>query len=97
MVTKEEVEKLSELARISIKKEESDSFIKDFGAILDYVGELNSLTLPSELSDVKMSLHNVFREDKDPTPSGTWTKKITDAFPEKEGNALVVKQIISHD
>ena len=106
MATADEVKKLAALARIEVKDEELPKFIKEFDAILAYVGQLEKLDLPKDLSagggsssggKSTPALRNVFRADKNPTESGTWTKKLVDAFPEREGDALVVKQIISHD
>ncbi len=97
MVSTEDVKKLAALARISIDESELAGFTKEFDAILAYVGELDALALPTELRETKLALRNVFRPDENPTPSGTWTDKIASAFPEREGAALVVKKIISHD
>lgn len=97
MATKEDVQKLAALARISIDEAELEKFTKEFDAILAYVGQLESLELPKDLHDKKPPLRNVMREDGEPTPGGTYTKKITEQFPEKEGDYLKVKQIISND
>jgi aspartyl-tRNA(Asn)/glutamyl-tRNA(Gln) amidotransferase subunit C len=96
MATVEEVQKLAALARIEVKPEELEKFTKEFDAILAYVGQLEKLKLPKDLSMVSKH-RNVFRKDENPTPAGTWTAKMVEAFPEKEGDYLVVKQIISHD
>lgn len=96
MATTEEVKKLAALARIEVNEEELPKFTKEFEAILAYVSQLEKLDLPSGRSDLP-ELRNVFRADENPTPAGTWTEKIVEAFPEKEGNALVVKKIITHE
>jgi aspartyl-tRNA(Asn)/glutamyl-tRNA(Gln) amidotransferase subunit C len=108
MATIEEVQKLAALARIEVKPEELEKFTKEFDAILAYVGQLEKL----EFHEVRprgrrprgrprgeelRMLRNIFREDTNPTESGTWTERLIKAFPEKENNYLVVKQIISHD
>lgn len=97
MAMVEDVKKLAALARIKVSEAELPKFTAEFDAILKYVGQLNSLSLPKNMKNAKPPLRNVFRADEKPTPSGTWTRKLVDAFPEKEGDALVVKQIISHD
>ena len=96
MVTTEDVKRLAALARIEVKPEELEKFTKEFEAILAYVGQLEKLELPKDLQAIP-TLRNVFRGDENPTPAGTWTKKMVEAFPEKEGDYLVVKQIISHE
>ena len=97
MASAEEVKKLASLARIRVSEEELPTFTKEFDAILAYVGQLDSLDLPKDLKNSEPVLRNVFRADGEPTPPGTNTAKIVEAFPEKEGNYLAVKQIISHD
>ena len=97
MASAEEVKKLAALARVSVAENALETFTKEFDAILAYVGQLEQLKLPQDLKDAKPPLRNVMREDTDATPPGTWTKKLVDAFPHKEDDYLVVKQIISHD
>jgi aspartyl-tRNA(Asn)/glutamyl-tRNA(Gln) amidotransferase subunit C len=99
MTSVEEVKKLAALARISVSDEELPKFTKEFDAILAYVSQLEKLNLPEVRPREKgvPALINVFRKDENPTPSGTWTEKLVEAFPEKEDNYLVVKQIISHE
>ncbi len=97
MATREEVQKLAALARISIKDSELDAFTKEFDAILAYVGQLEKLEIDTDTKSELPALRNVMREDGEPHPSGLYTEKIVTAFPEKEGNALVVKQIITHE
>ena len=96
MATVEEVKKLAALARISVPEEGLAEFTKEFDAILAYVGQLEKLELPEGLKDEKPALRNVYREDANATPAGEWTEKLAGAFPEREGDYLVVKQIISH-
>ena len=96
MATADEVKKLAALARIEVKEAELAAFTKEFDAMLAYVGQLEKLELPKDLKTMP-ALRNVFRDDVNPTPAGTWTKKLVEAFPEREGDYLVVKQIISHE
>jgi len=95
MATTEGVRKLAALARIKIEDAELEKFTSEFDAILAYIGQLEKLNLPQN-SEEKPLLRNVMREDREPMP-GMYAKKIVEQFPESENNALVVKQIISHD
>ncbi len=96
MATKEEVQKLAALARIRVADEELEKFTSEFDAILKYVGQLESLRLPT--SDIRLpALRNVMREDGEPHAGGAYTEKLAAQFPAREGDALSVKQIISHD
>ncbi len=97
MATREEVKKLAALARISVPEQELERFTKEFDAILAYVSQLEELKLPKDLKEDKPALRNVFRADENPTAPSTWTKKLVDAFPEKENDYLVVKRVITHE
>lgn len=97
MATVEEVKKLAALARISVPEGDLEKFTKEFDAILAYVGQLDSLALPTTAGGVVPPLHNVLREDGAPTPSGTYTERLASQFPSREGDALVVKQVITHE
>ncbi len=95
--TVEDVRRLAALARIDIPEETLPAFAAGFEAILAYVGKLSELELPGGPEHRVPSVRNVLREDVNPTTPGTYTKKIVAQFPERSGNSLSVKQIISHD
>lgn len=97
MATTEDVQKLAALARIKISDADLEKFTKEFDAILAYVGQIESLDLPKDLAGEKPALRNVMREDAEPYAPRTNTEKIAAQFPAREGDALVVKQIISHE
>lgn len=92
-----EVKKLAALARITIDDEELEQFTREFDAILAYVGQLEKLDLPSSKEGGKPPLRNVMRVDGEPCAVRTYTEKLAEQFPAREGDALAVKQIISHD
>ena len=96
MATKEEVLKLAALARIEVKEEELEKFTKEFDAILAYVGQLDSLDVGGAGKEAP-ALRNVMREDGEPHAAGEFTKKLAAQFPAKEGDALMVKQVITHE
>ena len=97
MATANEVQKLAALARIQVDEAELEKFTKEFDAILTYVGQLETLRTPQGEGGTKPALRNVMREDGTPHTAGLYTEKLTEQFPEREGTALKVKQIISHD
>ena len=100
MATTEEVNNLAALARIHIEEEQLEKFTKEFDAILAYIGQLETLDLPQvPQGDALRStaLRNVMRADGIPHAPGAYTEKLTGQFPAREGDALVVKQIISHE
>ncbi len=97
MTTKEDVQKLAALSRIAMSEKEIDSFIEEFEGILEYVGQLEQLNLPADLKNTKPILRNVMRADGEPHAAGMHTEKLAEQFSAREGDALSVKQIISHD
>ena len=98
MAMTKEVKKLAALARIRVDDSELEKFMKEFDAILAYVGQLENLELPQgDALRNKTAMRNVMREDGEPHESGKYTEKLVAQFPAGENNALSVKQIISHD
>lgn len=97
MATKEEIRKLAALARITIADNELKKFTGEFDAILAYVGQLEKLDLPQDAGGERLPLRNVMRADGGPHAARAYTEKLVEQFPSREGDALLVKQIISHD
>lgn len=97
MADTDEVKKLAALARLSIPEGELESFAKEFEGILAYVGKLDELSLPAHHERPVPAVRNAFREDAEPHEPRAHTHALVEQFPEREGNALKVKQIISYD
>lgn len=97
MATVEEVRKLATLARIEMPGAELEKFTKEFDAILAYVGQLESLKVPDGIDRKKPALYNVMREDGEPHETGKYTEALAEQFPAREGDALSVKQVITHE
>ncbi|MFZ1988049.1 MAG: Asp-tRNA(Asn)/Glu-tRNA(Gln) amidotransferase subunit GatC [Minisyncoccia bacterium] len=105
MATTEDVKHLAALARISISDEELPKLASEFEGMLQYVGQLDSLSLvrdasvltPGPLGEAGPVLRNVFRGDGTPHEKGAYTEKLASQFPDRDGDALSVKQIIQHD
>lgn len=94
MISKEEIKKLTDLARIEIEDEEMENLRSEMDAILDYVGQVSRITetLQDEFEDTQ--IQNVMREDIDPTESETFNKELIAEFPARENNYLKVKKIL---
>ncbi|MFA6415007.1 MAG: Asp-tRNA(Asn)/Glu-tRNA(Gln) amidotransferase subunit GatC [Candidatus Paceibacterota bacterium] len=97
MATTEEVKKLAALARITVEDGELEAFTSEFDSILAYISQLESLDVSSDLKGEKPALRNVMREDGEPHAAGAYTKKLAEQFSKREGDALSVKQILTHD
>lgn len=96
MASTEDVKKLAALARLSIPEEELARFAKEFESILTYISQIDGLKVGKDAKPVPLQ-RNVFREDGEPHEKGKHTEALVKQFPDKEGNALKVRQVISHD
>lgn len=96
MASSEEVRKLAGLARIEVSDAEVEKFAKEFDAILAYIGAIEGLTVATKEKALPL-VRNVLREDGTPHELGIYTKDIAEQFPERDGDYLKVKKIISYD
>lgn len=96
MASTDDVKKLAALARLSIPDAELEAFAKEFDSILAYVGQLESLDIASAKGAVP-DVRNVLREDGTPHAPGLHTEKLAAQFPDRDGDSLKVKQIVSYD
>lgn len=92
-VTKKEVEKIAELARLKFDEKELEGFTNDMNKILGYVEKLNQLNTESvePLSHPNES-SNVFREDEF-TPSITKEDALKNA-PDRNEKFFKVPKVI---
>jgi len=92
MLSKKDLEKLANLARMDLKPAEEEKLLKDLGKILDYFEELKEVdTEKIEPLTGGTESQDVFREDDsdlvlDKGPA-------IDAFPEKSGGYLKVPPV----
>ena len=97
MASAEDVKKLAALARIRVADADLERFTKEFDAILAYVGQLEELQVDTKGKKVPPPVRNVMREDGEPHEPGIYTENLAAQFPDRDGDYLRVKQIISHD
>ena len=93
MLSKEEVVKISQLARIVLTDAEVEKFQKELSAVLDYVEDLKKVDTDGveEVSQVT-GLVNVQREDKVATADNH--EQIFDQAPEMKDGYYKVKAIL---
>ena len=102
MLSKEEVKKLADLARIEINEKEAEKLSGEMDAILDYVSQVkeimnNTPVAPPDQGEAESGAPsgiNIMREDENPTEPNVCSKELIDEFPEKEDNYLRVKKIL---
>ncbi|MDR2426795.1 MAG: Asp-tRNA(Asn)/Glu-tRNA(Gln) amidotransferase subunit GatC [Endomicrobium sp.] len=92
---KEELETTAFLARIEVKEEEKEKYLKDLNKMLEFVEILQQ----PDISDLKptthvTSLRNVWREDVvKPCPKET-IEQMLNAAPKREGTFYKVQKVI---
>ena len=96
-MTKEEILHLAALSRIKMSDEEVDKFKDEIQSILEYVGTVNSIVADKEVKKTPGPVRNVFRSDEVTNEPGSYTKELTEAFPDRVGPYLKVKKILNPD
>ena len=94
-----DIKKLADLARIDMGEEEMIGIVKDFDAILAYVGQVQEVsklknTQPLHENPDNYFLQNVMREDLVTNIRGEFTEKILADAPDTQDGFLKVKQIM---
>ncbi|MFZ2049078.1 MAG: Asp-tRNA(Asn)/Glu-tRNA(Gln) amidotransferase subunit GatC [Minisyncoccia bacterium] len=97
---KEKVLKLAQLARVGISDYEAETLSNEFGAILDYVGQVKEVSGDVVLGEAgqtkEMFPHrNMLRDDVDAHESGIYTKEILNNAPQKNEKFIKVKKILT--
>jgi aspartyl-tRNA(Asn)/glutamyl-tRNA(Gln) amidotransferase subunit C len=94
-LSREDVLKLAELARISLSDDEVDSFAIELSAILGYVEQLSSVDVSGlEPTNQVTGLVNVMRKDE-VIDYGYTPDDLLKIVPKVEKNMLKVKRMIS--
>ena len=96
MISKEEIKKLADLARIDISEKEAEKLGGEIDSILEYVGQVKSVAgLLSDEAEIELGAnYNVMRDDNNANESGAYSKELIAEFPDKEGDYLKVKKIL---
>lgn len=91
-MNRDDVKKITDLARIKIGDAEMDKLAEELGAILGYVDQVKKI---SDLS-VKNEeiLKNIFREDENSHESGIFKDAVLNLAPQREGEYIKVKKIL---
>ena len=92
-ITIEDVRHIAKLARIELSPEEETKFTEQFGNILEFVKQLQSVDTSGveEISQIT-GLENVWTKDEN-RPSFTNDQALKNA-PDKEGECFRVKEIL---
>lgn len=88
------IKQLSVTARIQISDEEAEGLLKDLAVTLEYVDQVNKVSLPESGMYVPEH-HNAYREDIVTNIPGSYTEILMAEVPEKQDGYVKVKKIFS--
>lgn len=89
--TEQDLDNLSNLARIDILPEEKEKMLLDMQAILGYVSEINAVE--GNIQEAQFDLFNVVREDIVTNETGSNTKDLLEEAPATEDDYVKVEQV----
>lgn len=92
MITKDEIKRLFELARIEYTQEDLEKFPLEINAILEYVAQLSSVELPAEAGATTVNT-NELRADEVQGAGEKTLSLIKGAFPAREDDKLKTKKV----
>ncbi|MEN9881075.1 MAG: Glu-tRNAGln amidotransferase subunit [Candidatus Parcubacteria bacterium] len=90
--TKEDLQNLSALARITITENESEKMLHDMQAILQYVSEINQVS--GSISRVKGVHYNSVRDDYVTKETGSLSGSLLSEAPDTEDGYVKVAQVL---
>lgn len=96
MITRQDIQKLAELARIRITEKEADALAIDAESILGYVFDVGEVSAAGQ-GDAHTTLTNVMRKDGEPHESGTYTEAILSGAPNVERGYIKVRKVINRE
>ncbi len=92
-ISKDDVLKVSELARLEFKEDELEKFTEQLGNILEYIEQLNELDTDNvEPTSHVLDISTPLREDK--VVEWLNTEQVLQNAPESEDDFFVVPQVI---
>lgn len=97
MISRDDIQKLSGLARLSLSEAEIDSLQKDISNILAYVDQVSAVSVSDEVKKVGL-VHNVMRADEaGVSPLLEKRDALVAAFPESKDGYNVVRKVLHKD
>jgi len=97
MLTKKEVEKIAELARLKLEEKEKEKFAEDLSSVLGYVQKLSEVNIEKvEPITGGTSLESVMRKDDETKciSDSQMRKQMLDAAPNREDDYFKVPSIL---
>jgi aspartyl/glutamyl-tRNA(Asn/Gln) amidotransferase C subunit len=93
MTDKIDVAALAKLARLEVSEDEISSLERELPGILAFVETIRKAPIAEEAATANH--RNVYRADENPHEGGAYTEDLLNAAPAREGDRIVVKQVIT--
>jgi aspartyl/glutamyl-tRNA(Asn/Gln) amidotransferase C subunit len=98
MITVQDIENLSKLARVKIDENEKAQLVKEIDSIVAYVDQIQKVAVTGTISTTVENrigvVKNVIRPDEGRTISAEDRERILAEIPDREGDLLAVKKIL---
>ena len=95
MISKEEVKKIAELARIELAEDQVAKYQKELSAILDFVHMLTNADVADTSRIMQITgLESVFRKDEDRHLLGVSDKELINQAPQHQDGYIVVPEVL---
>ena len=92
-MTTVDIRALAQLARLDVSDAEVAKLEGELPGIIGFVEEIQKAATSGEAAAPK--LRNVIRADENPHESGKYTETLLAAAPNREGDRIAVKQVVS--
>mgnify|MGYP003419935368 CR=1 FL=1 len=92
MITKDEIKKLADLARIEVSDSEAEGLTSQIDSILGYVGQIQDMN-SGDIIDIP-KVRNIMRDDVITYSGDEYTERLLSNAPEREGRYFKVKKIL---
>ncbi len=93
MISKDEIQKLANLARLEVSESELEKLGQELPEIITFVETIQKANPSSET--ITPELRNVLRADENAYEGGTFSETLLKAAPARKGDRVVVKQVIT--
>lgn len=95
-LTIDQVEHIAALARLDLKSEEKELFLKQLSSVLEYVDQLGRIdTSAVEPMSHSVAMENVLRPDEVVPCADDAFRRLIEEFPDKDGGLLRVPAVFS--
>lgn len=94
-MTKDDIMHLARLSRVRLDDTEIANFEKEITSILEYVSTVSTMATDNDVALPAIGLHrNIFRQDVVSNEPDSFTERILNEAPQRQGRFLAVKKIL---